>query len=418
MKRAASRGLRAANGEWLLANGEWLLAFGERLSATKKWVLNLLATILFRRGAEARANAISEPLTANGQPLAASSQQSSDVSPGPFPRRLAHRLWSALRLPSLKADSRPLNALSLNADSRWLKATTGLACLLFALLLGGAAVLGGATPAQCSGLCQGCYCDSIINGTCMVNGRPSACIGCVGSCINPGECQCRAGVGGCGAVIAWCRGSDCQPRDEPTATPTPAPTPTPPPPVCQERIYDFIQPPQVVDWVHRPDYPTVVGQDSTFRGFDLVIAAAGGYAETRQVALEQLCPDGSTDPAHCPADWRWQCTENVLVHYDDPLVAVDLPMRLADSSMAWLNGELPQRYYHASPKEGLPKTFYLWRGEAMSVQTGLFDYKAQDPGVHGGRILVTTKGTPLNPPQQISQPYEVKVHLLDTTLER
>lgn len=398
MRRAASSVLRAAN-------GEWLLAFGERLSATKKWVLNLLATILFRRGVETRANAISEPPTANGQRLEADSQLPSDVSPGPF-ARLACRLRSMLRLPSLKA------------ESRWLRAMTGTACFILALLLGGAAALGGATPAQCSGLCQGCYCDTILNGTCMVNGRPSGCIGCVGSCINPSECQCRAGVGGCGAVVAWCRSQDCQPRDEPTATPTPAPTPTPVPPICQERIYDFIQPPQVVDWFHRPDYPTVVGQDSTFRGFDLVISASGGFAETRQVALEQLCPDGSSDPAHCPADWRWQCTERVLIHYDDPLVAVDLPMRLADSSMDWLGGELPQRYYHASPKEGLPKTFFLWRGESMSVQTGLFDYKAQDPGVHGGRILVTTKGTPLNPPQQISQPYSVKVHLLDTTLER
>ena len=380
-----------------------LSAISQKLSAAKEWLWSCLSTILFRREADADHNADAQVLrpdspTANGQSPTANRHQ-------PNPRWL-HAVSSIFGLPSL------------NADSRWLKATTGLACLLFALLLGGAAALGDATPAQCSGLCQGCYCDSIINGTCMVNGRPSGCIGCVGSCITPGECQCRPGVGGCGAVIAWCRGSDCQPRDEPTATPTPAPTPTPPPPVCQERIYDFIQPPQVVDWYHRPDYPTVVGQDTTFRGFDLVISTAGGYAETRQVALEQLCPDGSTDPAHCPADWRWQCTENVLVHYDDPLVAVDLPMRLADSSMDWLGGELPQRYYHASPKEGLPKTFYLWRGEVMSVQTGLFDYKAQDPGVHGGRILVTTKGTPLNPPQQISQPYSVKVHLLDATLTR
>lgn len=290
--------------------------------------------------------------------------------------------------------------------------------MIVAVLIGGAGAWGDDSTAQCAGLCQGCYCDTIINGTCIVNGRPSGCIGCVGSCINPGECQCRAGVGGCGAVVAWCRSQDCQPRDEPTATPTPAPTPTPPPPICQERVYDFIHPPRVVDWYHEPDYPTVVGQDPTFRGFDLVIAASGGFAQTRQVLLEQLCPDGSTDPALCPADWRWQCTERILVHHDDPIMAVDLPMRLADSSVAWLGGELPQRYYHASPKEGLPKTFQLWRGESMSVQTGLFDYKAQDPGVHGGQILVTTKGTPLNPPQRVAEPYEVKVHLLDTTLEK
>jgi len=399
MKGTAFRRQLSAFSRWLLAIGGWGTAFRYPLSAVSRWLSACLATGFLRRKAQEDDN----PDTRRS--FAVNSPQPSAVG---YP--YLHVLAWIFRLPWLQSDRRPLTAV------------TGTAGLILALLLGGAAALGGASPAQCSGLCQGCYCDQIINGTCMVNGRPSGCIGCVGSCINPNECQCRAGVGGCGAVVAWCRSQDCQPREDPTATPvatpTPLPTPTPPPPLCQERVYDFIQPPQVVDWYHRPDYPTVVGQDATFRGFDLVIAAAGGFAETRQVVLEQLCPDGGNDPARCPASWRWQCSEKVLVHYDDPLVAVDLPMRLADSSMAWLGGELPQRYYQASPKEGLPKSFILWRGEAMSVQTGLFDYKAQDPGVHGGQILVTSKGTPLHPPQRIAQPYAVKVHLLDTTLER
>lgn len=367
---------------WRLMISDWLLALGKRRSSAKEWVSTLVKT---------------DGKSANDQRhLSSDTCDLKPVSNGQVPT----------------ARNQPLTA------NRQLLSATGLACLVLALLLGGAAALNDTSSAQCAGLCQGCYCDTIINGTCMVNGRPSGCIGCVGSCINPGECQCRAGVGGCGAVVAWCRSQDCQPREEPTATPTPAPTPTPPPPICQERIYDVVHPPRVVDWFHRPDYPTVVGQDPTFRGFDLVISAAGGFAQTRQVLLEQVCPDGSTDPALCPADWRWQCSERVLAHHDDPIVAVDLPMRLADSSVAWLGGELPQRYYHASPKEGLPKTFYLWRGDSMSVQTGLFDYKAQDPGVHGGQILVTTKGTPLNPPQRVAQPYAVNVHLLDATLEK
>ena len=386
---------------WGTAIRYQLSAVSQKLSAAKKH----LTTILFRRKAQAQNNPTTDVTTADDEALSAES-------------RLLHA--------PLQADPRPLTALFLKADSRWLIAPRALrlagACLVALLLMGGAGAWGDGSTAQCAGLCQGCYCDQILNGTCIVNGRPSSCIGCVGSCIQPNECQCGAGVGGCGAVVAWCRSSDCQPREEPTATPvvtpTPLPTPTPPPPLCQERVYLFLQPPQVVDWFHRPDYPTVVGQDATFRGFDLVIAAAGGFAETRQVVLEQLCPDGGSDPSACPATWRWQCSEKVLAHYDDPLVAVDLPMRLADSSMAWLGGELPQRYYQASPKEGLPKSFVLWRGEAMSVQTGLFDYKAQDPGVHGGQILVTTKGTPLHPPQRIAQPYAVKVHLLDTTLDK
>jgi len=90
------------------------------------------------------------------------------------------------------ADRRRLTARLLPAIGRTPTAAFAV-CLIFALLLGGAAVLNDTSSAQCAGLCQGCYCDTIINGTCIVNGWPSGCIGCVGSCINPGECQCRAG---------------------------------------------------------------------------------------------------------------------------------------------------------------------------------------------------------------------------------
>lgn len=274
------------------------------------------------------------------------------------------------------------------------------------------------STALCGGNCQGCYCDQIVNGQCFVNGRPSGCIGCVGACIAEDECQCRAGRGGCGRVIAWCRSSDCEPRPTPQATPTPALTPTPTPPACTERIYDHIEQPQVVDWFHEPDYPTVVGQDPTFRGFDLYIHATGGYAERRQVALEQICPDGSTDPAACPQSWRWQCSTKVIAHHDDPIVDIDLPMRLADSSVEWLNEDLQPRYPGASHREGLPRVFRLWSGEAMAVETGLFDYKAQDPGIHGGKIVVTTKGTPLSEPQRIAVPFSVPVYLMGSTIGR
>jgi len=36
--------------------------------------------------------------------------------------------------------------------------------------------------------------------------------------------------------------------------------------------------------------------------------------------------------------------------------------------------------------------------------------------VHGGRILITTAGTAISPPQHVSIPFEVKVYLKDTTL--
>ncbi|MBI1298953.1 hypothetical protein GC175_28820, partial [bacterium] len=99
--------------------------------------------------------------------------------------------------------------------------------VLFLFIGGLSAGIFAPEEAACAGNCQGCYCDRIINGTCYVSGRPSGCIGCVGSCINPGECQCRAGRGGCGAVVAWCRSSDCQPQPTPAPTATPVLTPTP-----------------------------------------------------------------------------------------------------------------------------------------------------------------------------------------------
>jgi hypothetical protein len=120
-------------------------------------------------------------------------------------------------------------------------------------------------------------------------------------------------------------------------------------------MIDHIELPLVIDWYHEPDYPTVVGQDSTFRGFDLIIQARGGYAERREVKLVQQCPNGGTDPAACPNAWQWVCDARVLARYDDPIVDIDLPMRLADSSVEWLNDDLRPRYPGASHKEGLPR---------------------------------------------------------------
>jgi hypothetical protein len=327
-------------------------------------------------------------------------------------RALRQRLTANRQKPF--SGQQPSSGQQPTANSQWLIAIRLL--VLFLLIGGLSAGIFAPEDAACAGNCQGCYCDQIINGTCYVSGRPSGCIGCVGSCINPGECQCRAGRGGCGAVVAWCRSSDCQPQPTPAPTATPVLTPTPTPPVCAEGIIDHIEPPLVVDWYHEPDYPTVVGQDSSFRGFDLIIQARGGYAERREVKLVQQCPNGGTDPAACPNAWQWVCDARVLARYDDPIVDIDLPMRLADSSVEWLNDDLRPRYPGASHKEGLPRVFELWNGEAMSVETGLLDYKAQDPGVHGGKIIVTTKGTPLNEPQRLAVPFEVPVYLLDSTL--
>ncbi len=278
----------------------------------------------------------------------------------------------------------------------------------------------------CAGLCQACYCDAIVNGECYVGGQPSGCIGCVGACTSDDNCECEPGRGGCGAELAWCRDSDCDPQGDDDDDGDgddddgPQPTPTPVPPVCDVgRTTVHVEEPAIT-WEYEPEYPVAVHQDPTFRGFDILIQAKGGWAEKRRVELTQECRDGNgTYPEDCPDEaWEWVCEEQVLEHHDDPLVRIDMPMRLDDSSVAWIEGYLRQRYYGATRKEPLPWVFHLWQGEAMRVSTGLMEYKAQDPGVHGGRIIATTKGTPLNPPQVIEQPYSVPVYLLDTTIQK
>lgn len=282
----------------------------------------------------------------------------------------------------------------------------------------GLARFGLVSESVCAGLCQGCYCDAIINGTCYVGGRPSGCIGCVGACAGDNDCKCVPGLGGCGARIAWCRSSDCAPRPEPSPTVV-EPTITPPPLTCNEGgTYVHIEEP-AASWFYEPAYPVAVHQDPQFRGFDLVIDAQGGWAEKRGFEQQQRCQNSSGEyPTDCPNDsWYWRCEEVVLERYDDPLIKVELPMRLADSSVDWIEGYLGSRYYHARRQEPLPKVFELWAGEAMSVQTGLFQYPAEDPGVHGGKIILLTKGTPLNQPQRVALPYSVPVYLVDTTIK-
>jgi len=77
--------------------------------------------------------------------------------------------------------------------------------LLFFTILGAALFLYGfSVLAQC----QCCYCDSIVGGICIINGQPSGCVGCLGTCSGT-TCIGYPGQYGCGAVIAWCRDSDC-----------------------------------------------------------------------------------------------------------------------------------------------------------------------------------------------------------------
>ena len=290
--------------------------------------------------------------------------------------------------------------------------TFGLAFVLAALWYGYSY-----QPVLCAGICAACYCDEIQNGQCIVNGRPNPCVGCVGNCVSENNCLCQPGQGGCGNVIQWCRSEDCRPGGG-GGGPRPTPTPTPPPCSTEERI-EIREP--VVRWEYEPNYPIVVGQDPEARGFDIIMEVTGGEALKVRNELKQVCMDGSGYyPDDCPGGaWEWKCEEVVLERYDDPVVEIKLAMRLGDSSVAFIEEYLASRYYGARRQDALPKVWPLYENPAGTMSWDyVFEYKARDPGIHGGRIFVKTKGTPLNPEgQEISVPYEVPVYLIDSTLD-
>jgi len=271
---------------------------------------------------------------------------------------------------------------------------------------------------QCAGLCQACYCEGfdLKDGvwTCMVDGAPSACIGCVGSCTSSEHCVASSGQGGCGAYIVWQRDSDCRPTPKPP-TPRPRPTATPTPPAaCPPRTWVEVTKPGA-DIKHEPPYPLVARQDTTNTGFTLEINAHAGYAEKRNQKPEQMCRHGGSYPEDCRNDWRWVCVRRTLEHYDDPMVAIDLGMRLGDGVKEWIENDLGSRYYGAHVQDDLPKVWQLYRGPGRMTWTHDFEYHPYDPGTHGGRLIIATQGTDISVPVKVSIPYEVPVYLWDAT---
>lgn len=356
---------------------------------------------------------------------------------------MAQRLSEALQLIRARGRRTPGIVLRLLAATT-LVAVLALAVVWFATaypvqahrlgIVQAAERMGLLSPAQCSGLCQACYCEEIVNGQCYVNGRPSGCIGCVGSCVNPGECRCRAGSGGCGRYVMWCRNQDCIPRDPPTATPTstalpPTPTPaatatpTPPPPACDVgRIWVDLEKPRLTQVRWEPPYPVL---ESQYRvdpqpGVDFFTWAAGGRATRYETVLEQRCPNGGSFPGDCPDDWTWACYDKVTEGpYDDPIVRIDIHLPLSESALAWILQGLGPRYYGAHQRQNAFAALYpqhSWSGEAMSVYDEFLDWRPEDPGLYAGRWVVTTKGTPLSQPQVVNEPHPVTVYLRDTTL--
>ena len=282
-----------------------------------------------------------------------------------------------------------------------------------------------------TGNCLALYCDRIINGQCHKrNGdgsySPTNPIGCSGNCAG-GSSRCSSGVcpdgksyrccaqpgaGGCGRYLLGVRGSDCC-GGRSGSTPTPAPTPTPPP--CDGERVDVRKPRG--SYEQDPPHAVVVGQDPAARGFDLEVVIRGGRAERWTMESKQLCDNGAGEyPNDCAsAPWHWSCVWELQERYNDPIVKVEVGMRLHEDTIRWIEEELSARYPGTKRTEPLPKVFTIWKGRAMSVSKD-WNYLPSDPGVHGGRIIVTTAGTPISGPQQVSIPFAVPVYLKDTTL--
>jgi len=153
------------------------------------------------------------------------------------------------------------------------------------------------------------------------------------------------------------------------------------------------------------------------RGFDLEIDLRGGGAERWTMETKQLCDNGSGEyPDDCASGpWHWSCVWELQERYNDPIVKVEVAMRLHENTIGWIEGELAARYPGTTRTEPLPNVFTIWEGRSMSV-TEDWNYLPSDPGVHGGRIIITTAGTPISDPQEVSVGFEVHVHLKDTTL--
>jgi hypothetical protein len=292
-------------------------------------------------------------------------------------------------------------------------------------------------PALCQTPCLCRYCDEpTINGRCPTTGD-GGCIGCAGACTSPGNCS-EAGGGGCGPVGCGCRGSDCQGAPPPPSNPptpivvTPEPTPPPDcPPPGEVREWINLIPPKLAFAGFKPDHPVVVEQDPDKQGFQMHITGTGGRYEHKTQRLEKVCDDqpepinGTPQPCR---EWHYECPIRCAECYNDPFAGIQVRMRLADSTMAWIQGELASRYTGAEPKEGLPRTWQLpgVYGQ-MSVdqwwiyapgKPDILSNGPLDPGIHGGVIAGWTTGTPKSALQVVERAFAVPVFLMDTTIAK
>ena len=321
-------------------------------------------------------------------------------------------------------------------------AVLGLSAVALALIATAIAAAIAPAPATCQGVCQCWYCPRYH----WIDGTPycdSPCDhGCAGACAYNdqypylGSCSQEAGQGGCGPVCS-CRDSDCGGGPNPTTEPprvtvTPEPTPPPDCPAPGEvREWINLIPPRLTFAGYKPDHPVVVEQDPDKQGFRMHITGTGGRYEHKTQRLEKVCDDqpepinGTPQPCR---EWHWECPIRCAECYNDPFDAIQVRMRLADSTMEWIQGELASRYTGAQPREGLPRTWQLTgvHGQMTVDQWWIYapgkpDVLSNgplDPGIHGGKIVGWTTGTPKSAPQVVERAFSVPVFLMDTTIAK
>lgn len=225
----------------------------------------------------------------------------------------------------------------------------------------------------------------------------------------------------------------------PTAGPeTPVPTQEPPatpevPEVPECPLPGLIlNPPSLGEVTIQPPYPIVVGQDPEKRGVDFIIPAYGGSATWRWWELvividewHEECDDVWDEDEgrfreRCRRvidEWHWEC-KAFEETYEDPVAEIGAKVELDAGSMAWIEGEMAQRFPGAHVYGSYPIGLGGHSVGLGSMEATFYarEVQLQDPGLYHLNARVNTTGTPISAPQTARTEEDFDVWLRDETL--
>jgi len=225
----------------------------------------------------------------------------------------------------------------------------------------------------------------------------------------------------------------------PTAGPeTPVPTREPPAtpqvpevPECPEPQL-VLSPPSFGEVTIQPPYPIVVGQDPEKRGVDFILPAYGGSATWRWWELvividkwHEECDDIWDEDEgrfreRCRRvidEWHWEC-KAFEETYEDPVAEIGAKVELDAGSVAWIEGEMAQRFPGAHVYGSYPMGLGGHSVGLGSMEATFYAREAQlqDPGLYHLNARVNTTGTPISAPQTARTEEDFEVWLRDETL--